>query len=118
MNTTVDNQFRLPTVIQVEEHNNSIIHYIIDGHALKKSRFCILLEETTLWKKSTDTKYIPTLLYDKPEGTRPYSVILLPKQDNQSNTRQQYHAKLFDVYEDAMQYYTCSSQMEPEVLKV
>lgn len=107
MDALEEKPLRLPTNIQVKTSDDSIDHYIIDGNILKKSKTCILLEETTLWKKSSEGEYTPSLLYDKPEGTRPYVVILLDK-------HLEYDARFFDNFEDALRYYSCFFPIETE----
>jgi len=99
-------------MIQVKEHRDSITHYIVDGNILKKSKICILLEETTLWKKSSDGKYTASLLYNKPEGTRPYVVILFDEHYDPLDTDHEYDARFFNDFEDAQRYYACFSQIE------
>jgi len=114
MDTQEEKPLRLPTNIQVKTSDDSIDHYIIDGNILKKSKTCILLEETTLWKKSSESEYTPSLLYNKPESIRPYVVILLDKHQNPLNIHLEYDARFFDNFEDALRYYSCFSPIETE----
>jgi hypothetical protein len=103
---------RLPTNIQVKLSDESIDHYIIDGTILKKSKICILLEVTTLWKKFSDRECTPTLIYNKPDGTKPYVVILFDTYQDPLTRCLEYDARFFDNLEDAQRYYSCFSSKE------
>jgi hypothetical protein len=75
---------------------------------------CILLEETTLWKKSSENEYTPSLLYHKPDGTRPHVVILFNKHQASLVKYHEYHARFFDNFKDAQRYYSYFASIETE----
>lgn len=114
----IENLFHLPTFIQVKTLDNSTEHYIVDGDILKKSETCILLEGTTLWKKSSEKENTPSLLYDKSEGKRPYVVVLFDKYYNFVDKKHEHHAKFFNNLNDAQRYYSCFAMIDLEGIKV
>jgi hypothetical protein len=114
MDRMVENSLLLPTIIQVKNSDDSIDYYIIDGNILKKSNKCVLIEGTTLWKKSSEGEYTPSLLYHKPDGTRPYIVILFNKHHTSLVKHHEYDARFFDNFKDAQRYYSCFALIETE----
>jgi len=114
MDTLDEKPLRLPTVIQVKINEDSITHYIIDGNILKKSKTCILLEETTLWEKSKDGDYSPSSSDVEPERKRPYVVILCYKDHDLLDSTKENDARFFDNLEDALRYYSCFTTIEAE----
>ena len=106
MDTLEEKPLRLPMVIQVKINEDSITHYIIDGNILKKSKTCILLEETTLWGKSKDGDYSTSSADDEPKRKQPYAVILCDKDHDLLDSTQENDARFFDNFEEAHRYYT------------
>ena len=100
MDALEEKPLRLPTNIQIKTSDDSIDYCIIDGNILKKSKTCILLEETTLWKKSSEGEYTPSLLYDKHQDPL--------------NKHLEYDARFFDNFVDALRYYLCFSLIETD----
>lgn len=108
----IEKTLHLPHMIQVKTDEDSTDHYIIDGNILRKSKKCVLLEELALWKKSSDGKYTPSILYDKPGEKRPFAVILFDEHHDPFDKYHEYDARFFDNFEDAMRYYSCFSLKE------
>jgi hypothetical protein len=114
MDRMVENSLILPTIIQVKNSDDSTDYYIIDGNILKKSNKCVLVEGTTLWKKSSEGEYTPSLLYHKTDGTRPYVVIVFGKHHASLVKHYEYDARFFDNFIDAQRYYSCFTSIETE----
>ena len=110
----VENSLLLPTIIQVKNSDDSKDYYIIDGNILKKSNKCVLVEGTTLWKKSSEGEYTPSFLYHKIDGTRPYVVIVFGKHHVSLVKHHECDARFFDNFKDAQRYYSCFALMEIE----
>ena len=108
----VEKTLRLPFVIRIKTYEDSIVHYALYGNIVKKSKTCILLEETTTWEKSKDNDSSQSLTYDKSEQKRPYVVILLDGENDLLESNHEYDARFFDNFEDALRYYSCFSLKE------
>jgi hypothetical protein len=108
----IEKTLHLPFMIQVKTDEDSTAHYMIDGNKLKKSKTCILLEETVLWKKSSDGKYTHSIAYDKSEKKRVFVVIQFNEHHRPFVKYHNYNARFFDNFEDAMRYYSYFSLKE------
>jgi hypothetical protein len=103
---------RIPIVIQVITNEDSIDHFLVDGNVLKKSETCILVEEKTRWKKTSEGSYIPNVPYTEQNNKQSYAVILFDEHCKILDKNHEYNARFFDNLQDAQRYYMCFSPIE------